>query len=90
MLATREPDLGSPGEVVPDAVPVACHASLPPAFHVCALVHGAALWVLLHHGILRSHAAGHHGAGRTGTRWAKGRVSLLTHPCRRTEMCYQP
>lgn len=79
MVPTREPDLESPGEEVP--VPVAGHASLPPAFHVCALVHGTALRVLLHHGILRSHAAGHHGAGRTGPRRAKGRVSLLTHPC---------
>lgn len=47
--------------------PVASHASLRPDFYICTLVHGAALWMLLHHGVLRPQANRHHGVRRTAS-----------------------
>lgn len=48
-----------------EVIPVASHASLRPALHLSALVHGTTLWMLLHHGVLRPQAARHHGVRRT-------------------------
>lgn len=66
---------------VSDFPPVASHACLRPALHFCPLVHGTALRMLLHHGVLRPQSAGHHGAGRTAAGRAERGVSLLRHPC---------
>lgn len=58
------------------------HGPLSPALHFCWLVHGVALRVLLHHGILRAnHSTRHHIVRGAATCSHKWRVPLLAHTC---------